>query len=509
MVARPSLVDGREGGAARGCAAGDGGIRGRARAAEHGGSACLRPRHAGRTAGDPGRGVGDPPPGRAAGRVRPLGHHERGGDGRDADADQHARTGAGRRGRARRRRRATTPTAWCGWREALAAALPRGRLRRARIGRVGPALRRLRLRRRRRRTRLRAATGIEPVRIEAAELREPTSRSSPARVAELEPRRARLYDVAPRRRGRDARAVAARACALDDLVGGTGSTPAGSTATCRRSGSARSHRHHALLRPRPPDVPRHPVDVRRRRRDRRGDADAEAARRPRRSTTSSSRSTTRPASSGRQLGRARPALRPAERPALVRNHWFARDPRCGACAASARPPARPPSSASRLDAPEPGLPLVVAPGEFTARRWPATGTVYAASASPAAPRRGLDALVPRGSEPPLGGDAGRPRAGRRDRRTLPRRRARSPSRASASRLGPVVSDGTTYRAARGLALVTVPKTGLVGTTGSETEARAMSRSGPRPGEDHPRHVSFVHGQWDSSQRHVSPWDTAR
>ena len=66
--------------------------------------------------------------------------------------------------------------------------------------------------------RLRAATGIEAVRIEAAELRELTSPSTPERVAELERETRELYDVEPGAEGDVLDRSLRAACALDDLV---------------------------------------------------------------------------------------------------------------------------------------------------------------------------------------------------------------------------------------------------------------------------------------------------
>ncbi len=70
---------------------------------------------------------------------------------------------------------------------------------------------------------------------------------------------------------------------------------------------------------------------------------------------------------------------PAERPALVRNHWFASDPRCGACACFG-PPAGPGTLVAftpHADEPS-GFRYVVAEGELTPRRFPSTGTVHGA-----------------------------------------------------------------------------------------------------------------------------------
>ena len=70
---------------------------------------------------------------------------------------------------------------------------------------------------------------------------------------------------------------------------------------------------------------------------------------------------------------------PAERPTLRQNDWFASDPVVGACACFGAP-AGPASlvAFTELDAPVPGYRFIVAEGEFTSTRWPATGTPYAA-----------------------------------------------------------------------------------------------------------------------------------
>jgi L-arabinose isomerase len=70
---------------------------------------------------------------------------------------------------------------------------------------------------------------------------------------------------------------------------------------------------------------------------------------------------------------------PAERPTLRPNDWFAGDPVVGACACFGAP-AGPASlvAFTELDAPAPGYRFVVAEGAFTRTRWPATGTPYAA-----------------------------------------------------------------------------------------------------------------------------------
>jgi L-arabinose isomerase len=251
------------------------------------------------------------------------------------------------------------------------------RLRRARIGRVGPVFQgydcvdadd----------DRLRAAIGAEPVRIEAAELRDLYLAVDPARVAELERETRSLYDVEPAAE-RDVLERSLRAaCALDDLVERhrldagainchvpeirfgeeVGIAPcfalgrqtsrgvpwacAGDVVTAVAmltlkllGGAAQYHELESL------DYETGELVV---------------------------------ASSGEHdLAFA------GERPRLIRNLWYDADPRCGACACFAAP-AGPATLVgfTQLDAPAPGYRFVVAPGEFTGTGWPAVGTPYAA-----------------------------------------------------------------------------------------------------------------------------------
>ena len=68
-----------------------------------------------------------------------------------------------------------------------------------------------------------------------------------------------------------------------------------------------------------------------------------------------------------------------ERPKLIRNLWYDKDPHCGACACFAAPKgAATLVGFTQIDAPEPGYRYVVAPGEFTGTGWPGVGTPYAA-----------------------------------------------------------------------------------------------------------------------------------
>lgn len=68
-----------------------------------------------------------------------------------------------------------------------------------------------------------------------------------------------------------------------------------------------------------------------------------------------------------------------ERPRLIRNLWYDKDPHCGACACFAAPAgAATLVGFTEVDAPEPGYRYVVAAGEFTGTGWPGVGTPYAA-----------------------------------------------------------------------------------------------------------------------------------
>jgi L-arabinose isomerase len=259
---------------------------------------------------------------------------------------------------------------------ALRAGAAASRLRRSRVGRVGPVFpgygcvdaddRALR-----------QATGIEPVRIEAAELRELYVAVRPGRVAELERETRATYDVQPDADG-DVLARSLRAaCALDDLVerhrldagalnchvpelrfgeevgiapcfalgrqtsGGIPWTCAGDVVTAvamlalkRLGGAAQYHELESL------DYETGELVV---------------------------------ASSGEfDLGFA------GERPLLVRNLWYDRDPHCGACACFSGPPGPATLVAfTELDQPSRRYRFVVADGELTASRWPGVGTAHA------------------------------------------------------------------------------------------------------------------------------------
>jgi len=261
---------------------------------------------------------------------------------------------------------------------ALLAGAVATRLRRSRVGRVGPVF-----------DgydcvdaddgRLRAATGIEPVRLEAAELRDLYLAVAPGRVAELERETRARYRVEASAEGDALERSLRAACALDDLVERhrldagalnchvpeirfgeeVGIAPcfalgrqtsrgipwacAGDVVTAvamltlKRLGAAAQYHELESL-----DYETGELVV---------------------------------ASSGEHdLD-----FSGEERPRLVRNLWYDSDPRCGACACFGAP-AGPATLVgfTELDAPAPGYRFVVASGEFTATGWPGVGTPYAA-----------------------------------------------------------------------------------------------------------------------------------
>ena len=251
------------------------------------------------------------------------------------------------------------------------------RLGRARIGRVGPVFQgydcvdadd----------ERLRAATGIEAVRIEAAELRELYLAVDQARVAELERETRALYEVEPTAEG-DVLARSLRAaCALDDLVErhrldagainchvpeirfgeevGIAPCFALGRLTSRGipwacAGDVVTAVAMLALKPLGAAAQYHELES----------LDYETGELV-------------VASSGEHdLAFA------GERPRLIRNLWYDADPRCGACACFAAPPGPATLVAfTELDAPQPGYRFIVAPGEFTGTSWPGVGTPHAA-----------------------------------------------------------------------------------------------------------------------------------
>jgi L-arabinose isomerase len=254
-----------------------------------------------------------------------------------------------------------------------------GRLRRARVGRVGrpidgydcvdadPA-------------RLRAATGIELVAIEPSEVRDRYLSVEQARVDELERETRATFTIDPAAEGETLARSLRAACAIEDLVRehrldagamnchvpeirlgpdvgiapcfGLGrSTSAGVPWTCvgdvvtavamlttrRLGGAALYHELESL------DYETGELVV---------------------------------ANSGEH---DLAFCDPAERPSLRQNDWYLGDPVVGACACFGAP-AGPASlvAFTELDAPVPGYRFIVAEGEFTRTRWPATGTPHAA-----------------------------------------------------------------------------------------------------------------------------------
>lgn len=263
----------------------------------------------------------------------------------------------------------------------VAAALRAGaaatRLRRSRVGRVGPVFQgydcvdadd----------DRLRAATGIEPVRIEAAELRELYVAVDDGRVAELEREVRGRYDVAPDAEG-DVLARSLRAaCALDDLVerhrldAGAINCHVPEIRFGEEVGIAPCF---ALGRQTSNGVPWACA----------GDVvtavamltlkllGAAAQYHELESLDYETGELVVASSGEHDLSFA------GERPRLIRNLWYDGDPRCGACACFAAP-AGPATLVgfTELDVPAPGYRFVVAPGEFTGTGWPGVGTPYAA-----------------------------------------------------------------------------------------------------------------------------------
>jgi L-arabinose isomerase len=261
--------------------------------------------------------------------------------------------------------------------EALRLAAVASRLRRSRIGRVGPVF-----------PgyecvdadddRLRAATGIEAVRIEAVELRQLYLAIEPARVAELERETRAGYDVQPDAEG-DVLARSLRAaCALDDL------------AERHRLDAGAINCHVPEIRF-GPDVGIAPCFALGRQTSRgvpwacAGDVvtavamltlkllGAAAQYHELESLDYETGELVVASSGEHDLDFA------AERPRLIRNLWYDSDPRCGACAVFAAP--RGPATLvgfTELDVPSPGYRYLIAPGEFTGTGWPSVGTPYAA-----------------------------------------------------------------------------------------------------------------------------------
>jgi L-arabinose isomerase len=251
------------------------------------------------------------------------------------------------------------------------------RLRRSRIGRVGPVFQgydcvdaddgRLRV-----------ATGIDPVRIEAAELRELYLAVDRRRVVDLERETRELYDVASPAEGDVLERSLRAACALDDLVE-RHRLDAGAinchVPEIRFGDEVGIAPCFALGRQTSRGIPWACA----------GDVvtaiamltlkllGAAAQYHELESLDYETGELVVASSGEHDLAFA------GERPRLIRNLWYDADPRCGACACFAAP-AGPATlvAFTELEAPEPGYRFVVAPGTFTGTGWPGVGTPYAA-----------------------------------------------------------------------------------------------------------------------------------
>jgi L-arabinose isomerase len=252
------------------------------------------------------------------------------------------------------------------------------RLRRARIGRVGPVFEGYDCVDADN-TLLREVTGIEAVRIEAAELRDLYLAVTPSRVAQLDAETRATFDVDPLVEGDSLERSLRAACAVEDLVDryrldagalnchvpelrfgpevgiapcfalgrsttrGVPWTCAGDVVTAVAmltvkwlGGAANYHELESL------DYETGELVI---------------------------------ANSGEHDL----AFSGDERPRLVRNLWFDSDAHCGACASFGAPEGPATLVAfTELDAPAPGYRFIVAPGSFTSTRWPGVGTPYAA-----------------------------------------------------------------------------------------------------------------------------------
>ncbi len=252
------------------------------------------------------------------------------------------------------------------------------RLRRSRIGRLGPVF-----------EgydcvdaddeRLRAATGIEPVRLEAAELRELYLAVGPERVAELEREARATYTIAPAVEGDSLDRSLRAAAALDDLVArhrldaGAINCHVPEIRFGEEIGIAPCY---ALGRQTSRGIPWACA----------GDV-----------VTAVAMLTLKLLGAAAQYhelesldyetgelvvassGEHDLSFGDGERPALIRNLWYDSDPRCGVCACFGAPEG--PATLlgfTEIDAPVPGYRYVVAPGSFTATGWPGVGTPYAA-----------------------------------------------------------------------------------------------------------------------------------
>ena len=265
--------------------------------------------------------------------------------------------------------------------DAVAAALRAGavatRLRHARVGRVGPVFQgydcvdadd----------DRLRAAIGMEPVRIDAAEVRELYLAVDEGRVAEVERETRELYEVAPRAEGDTLRRTLRAACALDDLVerhrldAGAINCHVPEIRFGQEIGIAPCF---ALGRQTSRGIPWACA----------GDVVTAiamltvkllggAAQYNELEALDYETGELVVASSGEHdLAFA------GERPRLIRNLWYDTDAHCGACACFEAPPG--PATLvgfTELGGTNPAYRYVVARGEFTGTGWPGVGTPYAA-----------------------------------------------------------------------------------------------------------------------------------
>jgi L-arabinose isomerase len=261
--------------------------------------------------------------------------------------------------------------------DALAVAAAATRLRRARIGRVGPVFHGYDCVEADD-DRLRAATGIEAVRIEAAEFRDLYEAVEQGRVEELERETRGIYLVEPEAEGEVlARSVRA-ACALDDLV------------DRHRLDAGAINCHVPEIRF-GPEVGIAPCFALGRQTSRgipwacAGDIVTAvamltlkllggAAQYHELESLDYDTGELVVASSGEH-----DVSFAGEQPRLTRNLWYDKDPTCGACACFGAP-AGPATlvAFTELDAPTAAYRYIVAPGEFTNTAWPGVGTPYAA-----------------------------------------------------------------------------------------------------------------------------------
>lgn len=262
--------------------------------------------------------------------------------------------------------------------QALRAGSVAMRLRRARIGRVGPvfdgydcvdaddAL-------------LRDRTGIEAVRIEAAELRDLYAEVTPARVRQLEEETRATFDVDPLVDADSLDRTLRAACAVEDLV----------DRHALDAGALNCHVPELRFGPEIGIAPCFALG----RSTTRGVPWACAGD----IVTAIAMLTVKwlgGAANYHELesldyetgelviansGEHDLAFSGDERPRLVRNLWYDSDAHCGACACFGAPEGPATLVAfTELAAPAPGYRFIVAPGSFTSTRWPGVGTPHAA-----------------------------------------------------------------------------------------------------------------------------------